>query len=329
MNLSPLARTALFGCLILLVLIFAAQGAKVHLDSTKSSDSPAWSPDGRYVVFNCGQGRLFPSVHQSGVCVGRAGTSERVARYRRDGWWSGAEPQFSPNGKRIVFNDTGSIYVMNADGSQKRLLHDGTRFQSRFQPCWSPSGMQIAFIAYNYTAPPQPSAVFVLNANGTNKRQLAEIWDASWVTAGPVWSPSGRSIVFKRETGLCEVNVDGSGKPRLLLAKASGAAFAADGRLAFTRSGSLCVRSADGKTVRVITRTGQDSMPQWLPDGRLLAQRANPKSNEDLILVNPATGNMQTITLTEGRNPVVSPDGKWLAVGGDATPRLVPVPARR
>jgi TolB protein len=105
--------------------------------------APAWSPNGRKVAFERRLGRV-----KYGPCngCGRALSSE-VYVMNADGTMPrrltrrGAQPLWSPNGRRIGFvserDGNAEIYVMNADGSgQRNLTRTRDRHESWF--AWSP-----------------------------------------------------------------------------------------------------------------------------------------------------------------------------------------------
>jgi hypothetical protein len=96
----------------------------VQITSLGTDNQPAWSPDGRYVVFR--RGGAPGDLH----LIGADGSGMRLLATRA---W---EPSWSPDGSKIAFtsdsgtHDTG-IYVMNADGSNRIRLASGSN------PSWS------------------------------------------------------------------------------------------------------------------------------------------------------------------------------------------------
>jgi hypothetical protein len=102
-------------------------------------------------------------------------------------------PAWSPDGTRIAYSGFGvtdNLYVMSADGSNRRTLASGCAVD----PNWSPDGATIAYFSCTtleiYTVPTAP------NADGSTPAptQLTHddlIWDKQ-----PDFSPDGRSIVY-------------------------------------------------------------------------------------------------------------------------------------
>ena len=77
---------------------------------------------------------------------------------------------------------------MNDDGSGRRRL---TR-QLDGYPRWSPDGTQIVFTRYTQ-ADGQKSEIYLMNADGTNQQQLANVGTRNGFA---VWSPDGTQIAF-------------------------------------------------------------------------------------------------------------------------------------
>ncbi len=158
---------------------------------------PAWSPDGKRIVFE-----------RKGLAIMEM-DSKRVTQLINDP--AASSPYWSPDGSRIVFmryfidNNpyAGGIYIINVDGTGRIRLTTSTAFES--DPVWSPDGKQIAFVSDRDGV----SEIYVMNADGSNQRQLTSAYSRL-----PSWSPDGTKITYSC-SGVCVVNSDGSGLTEL------------------------------------------------------------------------------------------------------------------
>jgi TolB protein len=151
-----------------------------------------------------------------------------------------AEATISPNGKKIVFTSMRDgdldLYSMDASGKNVRRLttelgYDGGAF-------FSPDGKQIVYRSYHPKTDaeiaryrqrlsenliePTVFEVWIMNADGTNKRQVTKLNAASFA---PFFTPDGKRIIFctnyfatdarKRNFDLALINTDGSGLERV------------------------------------------------------------------------------------------------------------------
>jgi len=105
---------------------------------------PAWSPDGRYLLFTSIRNGGRPMIYRWDLEKMKDEPPVMLSEeYNRD-----LEPAWSPDGQRIAFISTRKgvtmIYIMNADGSnQVPFSESGGAFN--FRPEWSPDGQVILF----------------------------------------------------------------------------------------------------------------------------------------------------------------------------------------
>lgn len=106
-----------------------------------------------------------------------------------DGTW--LSPDISPDGKRIVFEMLGHLWLLDAHGGEARAITAGMAFDS--QPAFSPDGRSIAFISDRSGA----ENLWIADADGAHPRQIS-LRDDNAVFVSPAWSADGRSIYVSR-----------------------------------------------------------------------------------------------------------------------------------
>lgn len=105
-------------------------------------------------------------------------------------------PSYSPDGNQIVFDSfegtlytntnaaTYEIFVMNADGTDRRQLTDNERFDGSAR--WSPDGNHLAFSSGLLTE--ENLEIYIMNMDGSNVRSVTN--SPAGITAiNPVWRP--------------------------------------------------------------------------------------------------------------------------------------------
>jgi len=151
-----------------------------------------------------------------------------------------AEATVSPNGKKIVFTSERDgdleLYSMDSSGKNiKRLTHEPGYDGGAF---YSPDNKMIVYRGSHPTDPklierdkqylkehlvvPLTFEVWVMNADGSNKRQVTKLGAASFA---PFFTPDGKRILFctnyfatdprKRNFDLALINIDGTGLERV------------------------------------------------------------------------------------------------------------------
>lgn len=173
--------------------------------------SPSWSPDGRRLAFSTPRdtGGCPPGVSAIYVMNEDGSEQSRLA--------SGTAPDWSPKGDSIAFAAGVSegaeaasrgIYTIRPDRSASHRLTTGPWFDDA--PTFSPDGGRILFTRTGLGI--ARSGVYVMRADGSQVRKLAEGFS-------PSWSRDGRWIAFERLRGRMEIyvmNADGSGQRKLL-----------------------------------------------------------------------------------------------------------------
>lgn len=159
------------------------------------SGDPDWAPDGKWLAY---ESDLGDNPAKQGIYVSRPnGTHLRRVTTLPDGFEFDAAPQFSPDGKRIVFtrfgfddqgNETSELHVVNVDGTHDTplaataALHPG-------DANWSPDGKTLAFETWVFP--------HTIRADGRHLRDLTPKRSEGFALgADPVYSPDGRQIML-------------------------------------------------------------------------------------------------------------------------------------
>ncbi|MBB5897752.1 amidohydrolase family protein [Kutzneria kofuensis] len=324
-------------------VVTVADGSRstaITVAATQQLHSPAWTPDGKDLVYNLVTAAAPPNAPASSELYLSGKplvTGEEAFPFRVS--WRGNEFLYSSDGAlrrrslaggpatEVAF--TAPVDVRPAEYTKRRRDFDSPRPKPVVgigSPVLSPDGAKVAFRALNdiYTMtvgePPKP------------------LTRDEWWKSDPAWSPDGRYLSYSTDrAGKLDIWLRDltTGQDRQLTnlpgAAAVSGSWSRDGKfLAFLdQTGALfTVEVATGAVQKVFTATFEPGRPTWSPDGTVIALAAivpySTRYREGLskiLLVNRVTGAAQYVDPLPHRSlqtrgddgPVWSPDGKKMA----------------
>jgi TolB protein len=213
-----------------------------------------------------------------------------------------ADPSWSADGSLIAYDEfstnnpagASSLWVMDADGSHKRLLTKEHRGYRALAPSFTPSGRQVVFTRC-HPEPADACAIWIIRADGTHKHALTPFVHGSRDVHNDFnaqVSPSGRQIVFSR--------------------------FAAHGI-----AGQLILMALNGSHAHPITPPKYEAFqPDWSPNGRRITfSTLAARIGSSVFTMRARGGGFRRLTLDHFPNndaqPAYSPDGDQIVFVSD------------
>lgn len=167
-------------------------------------------------------------------------------------------PTWSPDGKQIAFERSGTISIINADGTDEHVLVGPNLSNSgSSNPDWSPDGTTIVYNGYG-------DGLWAVSVTGS--ADPVSIRGSALMRGKPTWKPDGSRILF------WEVSATGPG------------------------AGALITIASDGSDPQTVSEALVGYAPLWSPDGERIAVVGVQEPNIGFSVLNPATSGIVTLT---------------------------------
>jgi Tol biopolymer transport system component len=141
-----------------------AQGKEPH--------DAQWSPDGTRIAVNILNTMARPRNASAIYLLDADGSNvRRITPFRLNA----GNPDWSPNGRRIVFNSSYEgqaaveIYTVRPNGRGLKRVRNNPKNSFSFEPVWSPDGKRIAFAHATTRTLPH---IWTIKSNGTALKQI-------------------------------------------------------------------------------------------------------------------------------------------------------------
>jgi len=199
----------------------------------------------------------------------------------------------SPDGRSIVFDLLGQLWLVPAHGGRARPITDAVRDTAQdLEPSFAPDGRRVVFHGERNGR----TGMWLLNLDSGGPRQLTQLIDPDGFDRNAVWSPDGRVIAFTHA-----VPPDSTGSK--------------------WRNAIMLLDVASGN-MHELSITGISSTflndPVWVRAGRQIAFVARKAPNEQggRVWIVPATGGPATPVTADSvqaQAPTFSADGRRMA----------------
>jgi imidazolonepropionase-like amidohydrolase/Tol biopolymer transport system component len=241
------------------------------------------------------------------------GTTKNFTINTDEGTWMNLD--VSPDGKDIVFDILGDIYIMPVSGGTAKLLSGGAAFD--VQPRFSPNGRYISYTSDRSGG----DNIWIMNRDGSNKRQITK--ESFRLLNNATWMPNSEYIVARkhftgtRSLGAGEMwmyNINGGDGVQLTKRKndqqdSGEPNISPNGKFLYYSedvtpgptfeyskdpNGTIyAIKQLDlttGKTTDLIRQQGGAARPQISPDGKLMAFVKRVRLKSVLYIQNLQTG---------------------------------------
>lgn len=184
-------------------------------------------------------------------------------------------PNWTPDGKSLIFNRGGRIYKIPTSGGQPAVIDTGTNVRCNNDHGISPDGTQLVISDQSQD---RKSRIYILPIAGGTPRLVTPLAPSYWHG----WSPDGTTLAYCAERN-GEFDV-------------------------------YTIPAAGGDEKRLTTAPGLDDGPEYSPDGRFLYFNSERTGLMQIWRMKPDGSAQEQVTSDNYNNWFAhpSPDGKWI-----------------
>jgi len=188
-------------------------------------------------------------------------------------------PNWMPDGKRLLFNEGGSLYTIPIAGGTPEKLNTDFANRNNNDHGISKDGKMLAISSHREGMPGNGSTIYVLPLTGGTPKLLTEKTPSYWHG----WSPNGKDIVYTAQR---------------------------DGK-----TYNIFKMPAGGGPETQLTHNNLADGPEYSPDGKYIYYNTSASGTMQLWRMKPDGSGQEQITFDEYNNWFAhfSPDGKWIA----------------
>ncbi|GAC1530468.1 MAG: SMP-30/gluconolactonase/LRE family protein [Sediminibacterium sp.] len=190
-------------------------------------------------------------------------------------------PNWMPDGKRLLFNEGGSLYTIPTEGGVPEKLLTGFADRNNNDHGISFDGKTLAISHHREGLPGGGSTVYTVPLTGGIPRLITQHTPSYWHG----WNPDGKEVAVVGQR---------NGSKIFNLYKVS---------------------LQDGSEIPLTNNTtGHVDGPEYSPDGKYIYYNANPTGTMQIWKMKPDGTDKEQLTFDEYHNwfPHISPDGKWM-----------------
>lgn len=193
-------------------------------------------------------------------------------------------PNWMPDGKRILFNQGGSIFTLTVEGGVPEKLNTGFANKNNNDHVISFDGKMLGISHHREGLPGGGSTVYVLPITGGEPKLITDS-TPSYLHG---WSADGKSVIYTAQ------------------------------RISNSPAYNLYTKPVKGGPEQQLTfnKKGLVDGPEYSGDGKYIYYNGDETGTMQVYRMKPDGSNKEQLTFDEYHNwfPHISPDGKWMVI---------------